>query len=49
MSQIFKPDWDWSSIQLIQVCPYHHIEYNVYDSVCSECPKGCERGGYRSH
>ena len=49
MSQIFKSEWDWSSIQPIQVCPYHHVKYNVYNSVCSECPKVSAMGGYRLH
>ncbi len=49
MSQIFKPDWNWATIEPIQVCPYHHIEYNAHDSICSECPTVSERGGYRLH
>lgn len=49
MLQIFKPEWDWTSIQPIQVCPYHHVEYNVHDSVCSVCINVGRGDGYRLH
>lgn len=49
MLQIFKPEWDWTSIQPIQVCPYHHVEYNVHDSVCSVCVNVGRGDGYRLH
>lgn len=49
MLQIFKPEWDWTSIQPIRVCQYHHVKYNVHDSVCSVCVNVGGGDGYRLH